>query len=362
MLRSLRPQHRNGLTPAASFLTLVAMPAKDDSNRLQGHVPATYVRLLFEYLDRHGVDSAALLGEPPPDAGSLRYPVTRWKQLMERAATRLGDPLLGLHLGQTITPAHLGVMGYVLQACGSLGAAVQRFERYQRLMYDVSPMRQRIESDALCLVWGVERGRPGALVDEAALATLMQFVRRLTGRPLAALAIDFVNRPPADLKPYRDFFACPVRYGQAETVVRFPLAALALPLVQPDPALVAVLERQADALLDQYQGLDVFEQSVRRSILRLSPLGEPGLAAVAAELHLSTRTLRRRLEQRGLAFRLVLDDTRRRLAEDYLRDPGLQLAEVAQLLGYSEQSAFTRAFRRWTGSTPAAHRRNVSAA
>jgi AraC-like DNA-binding protein len=327
---------------------------------LQGQVPAPYVRLLFDWLEQRGVDAPRLLGEPAPVAserGLARVPVAHWKQLLERAAAHLRDPLLGLRLGQTITPAHLGALGYVLLACGSLGAALQRLERYQRLIYDVNALRQQIDGGSLVLSWGVEHGRPGPLVDECAIAALVQFARNITGTAFAPEAIGFVNPAPADLAPYRAFFGTPPRFGEAETSVRLALTSLQLPLRQPDAALLAILEAQAETQLMQLPGSDAFEQIVRRQIASLAREGEPCLERVAESLHLSPRTLRRRLQERNRQFRDLHDETLCRIAEGHLRDPRLQLAEVALLLGYSEQSAFTRAFRRWTGTTPAAFRR-----
>jgi AraC-like DNA-binding protein len=326
-----------------------------DKAQLRGMVPSTYVRLLYEYLERQGQDARKLLREPPPhpaDRGSGRYPVARWRALLERAAGALDDPQLGLRLGRSITPAHLGVIGYVLLACGNLGAALQRLEQYQRLVYDVNPMRTLAEGGSVVLEWGVEQGRPGPLADETAIAALVQMARDLSGRRFAPQEVSFVNPAPASLKPYRDWFGCPVRFGQPHTTLRFPAHYLALPLRQPDAALLALLERQADALLAELPGSDDYEQSVRRCIVRLSREGEVSLERIAAELHTTPRTLHRRLEARGRNFRGLREDTRRRLAEDYLRDPRLRLAEIAQLLGYSEQSAFSRSFRRWTGETP----------
>lgn len=331
--------------------------SKNNKNEhsLSGVVPATYVRLLFEYLEKQGVDAFALLGEHAPTVGKDglgRYPVVRWRSLLETASAHLKDPLLGLRLGQTITPAHLGLLGYVLLACENTATALQRFERYQRLIYDVNPVRHRLEDGAIALLWGVESGRPGPLVDECAIAALMQFSRDITGENWAAQEVHFVNPEPADIKPYEDFFGCPVRFGQAATQVKFPLAYLALPLRRPDAGLVGILEQQANALLAGLPKADDFEQAVRRVIAQLTREGEPSLEQVAGHLHVSTRTLHRRLEDRGLNFRTVLEDTRRRLAVEYLKDLRLTLAEVALLLGYSDQSAFTRAFQRWTGTTP----------
>jgi AraC-like DNA-binding protein len=360
MDRSVSRRSRKRLTAPDKFLTLLAMA----ESTLRGVVPATYVRLLFDYLERQGRDASRVLGEAPPeprDRGLGRYPVTRWRALLERASAALRDPLLGLHLGRSVTPAHFGVMGYVLLACPNLGAALARFEQYQRLYYDVNPMRSSVASGAVMLEWGVESGRPGPLVDECAITALVQFTRDLTGRAGAPLLVEFANPAPADTRPYRDYFGCPVHFGGAATILRFPLAMLALKLRQPDPTLMAVLQREADALLAELPHSDDFEQAVRRCIARLAREGEPSLARVAEELHVSTRTLHRKLEARERNFRALLDDTRRHLAEDYLADPRLQLAEIAQLLGYSDQTAFNRAFRRWTGRTPRAARRATSA-
>lgn len=325
----------------------------------QGVVPSTYVRLLYEYLERRGVAAADLLGVAAPEAadrGSLRYPVAAWRALLQRAAEHLHDPLLGLHLGQTITPAHFGVMGYVLLACPNLGAALARALQYQRLLYDVNPMRSTLEGSDLLLEWGVDRGRPGPLVDECAITALLQLMHNFTGRRIAATEIRFLNPPPSDIQPYWDWFGCPVLFDQSETSVRFPQALLALPLRQPDTVLLNILERQADDLLAQLPPSDDFQQAVRRCIARLLREGQPELALVANELHISARTLHRRLAADGINFRELRESIRQRQAEDYLADPRLQLAEIAQLLGYSEQSAFTRAFRRWSGQAPYAYR------
>lgn len=333
----------------------------DENWPAQGDVPVTYVRLLFQYLEQRGVAASKVLREPPPDAGersARRYPITRWRSLLQMAARHLDDPLLGLHLGRTITPAHFGVMGYVLLACGTLAAAVERMDQYQRLLYDVSPMQRRIEGGSLVLEWGVERGRPGALVDETAITALVQFARDITGSALPPQAVHFVNPPPADEQPYRDYYGCEVRFSQPTTLVKLPLKFLQQPLRQPDPVLLDLLETQAQRLLVELPQADDFEQTVRRCIARLTREGELALERVAQELHLSPRTLHRRLEERGQNFRSLMEDTRRRMAEDYLRDPRLQLSEIAQLLGFSEQSAFSRAFRRWTeGVTPLTFRK-----
>lgn len=336
--------------------TINAMPK---SPPVRGVVPSTYVRLLYEYLEKQGVDAKVLLGEESPepaDRGLLRYPIARWGALLERAADHLRDPSLGLHLGQTITPAHMGVMGYILLACPHLAAALTRMQQYQRLVYDANPLNVTMQNGEVLLEWGVNLGRPGPLVDECAITGLIQFARDITGLPGALIEVGFVNPAPPDLKPYRDWFACPVLFEQPTTTVRFPLTRLLLPLRRPDAALLRILEKQATSMLAELPQTDDFEQAVRLCIARLIREGEPELERVANELHISSRTLQRRLDENGVNFRALREETRGHLAKHYLLDPRLQIAEIALLLGYSEQSAFTRAFHRWTGRTPFAYR------
>ncbi|MGB1581698.1 MAG: AraC family transcriptional regulator [Nevskiales bacterium] len=338
---------------------MVDLPRTD----MPGVVSTTYVRLLYEYIQAQGQDPVQLLGELPPDAADLglgRFPMARWCTLLERASSALDDPLLGLHLGQTITAAHLGTVGYVLLACANLGEAFQRIQKYMRLIYDAEPMRTRLTTDGVELEWGTGFGRPGQQVDAAAITALVAFARDMTHGVGGPSYVSFINPEPEDSEPYRAYFNCPVAFAQPSTILRFPAAYLSLTLRQPDPALREILEQQAETLLQRLPATDDFEQSLRRAILNLLDRGEPTLAAVAKRMHSSVRTLQRRLAERSLTYQAVLDDCRLGLAQDYLADPRLQLSEIAQLLGYAEQSAFNHAFKRWTDETPRQYRRRIS--
>lgn len=336
------------------------MKAEPLPSPLRGIVPVTYVHLLYEYLAQQGLDPQAVLGTPKPsvETGGLgRFDVARWQALLQTASERLGDPLLGLHLGKSVTPRHFGILGYVLLSCGSLGAALLRFDQYQRLIYDVNPVAITMNSSEVIFEWGVGQGRPGPLVDECAIATMVQFMRNLVQHPLSPLSITFVNPPPENLQAYLDYFGCPVQFCQNTTRMVLATADLQRELRSPDPALLEMLSQQADSFLAELEPGDALMQQLHNCLTQqLMGHCEPSLEQTAQAMHLSARTLHRRLAERGLQFRAVLDELRCQLARQYLQDQRLQLTEIAALLGYSEQSAFTRAFRRWTGLTPHAYR------
>lgn len=319
-------------------------------------VAASYVRLLFEHMAALG--HADALGTPPA-AGEDFVALKRWQASLAQARDLDPGPrsTFPLRLARGIAPRHFGVVGFAALACGTLGEALQRLERHHRAVYDVNPARVRMCEQGLSVEWGVERGRPGALVDETAIASLVQLTRDMAGRPLRPLAVDFVNARPADTRPYEDFFCAPVRFGQPGTRLLLASQDLALPLRGADADLLALLDAQAEQLLQQVAAVDGPLAAWRQALVGLIRGGRTSLPDLAASLQMSPRSLQRRLAEQGNGFQALLSDTRRQLAEAYLRDPHVELAEVALLLGYSEQSAFTRAFRQWTGQAPLQWRR-----
>ncbi|MEQ9480219.1 MAG: AraC family transcriptional regulator ligand-binding domain-containing protein [Algiphilus sp.] len=333
-----------------------------DSTPLRGSVPSSYVLLLYDHLRHQGYDATVLLGQPPPSREDTpgRTPITEWKRLLERAAAALDDPALGLRLGQQITPAYFGLMGYVLLACPHLGAALQRLRDFERLFYDVSPLRVQYTDDALVLEWGTENGRPGVLVDEAAISALVHMARDVTGQPqISPSRIDFVNAASCPKAAYAEILGCAVHFEQSATRVHVPLTWLAQPLRQADPQLLQLLQQQAAEQLRRLPPRGALSARIRDEMPALLQQGAAHADAVAQRLHLSPRSLHRQLAREGLRFGALRDECLHQLACDYLADWRLQLSEIAQLLGYSEQSAFTRAFRRWHGCSPHQYRKQL---
>lgn len=319
-------------------------------------VPETFAQLLYEYLEARGHLPESVLGAPwpKPDAQGIGgVEVALWARMLERAEAKLADPLIGLHLGQSINIRHLGILGPVVASCDTLAAALQKLEHYQRLIFDVTHMTQRAGKGWVELVWdGRRETHPGRLVNETGFAVLIQICRSLVRGTANPLRVEFAHGGPADVRPYEDYFGCPVRFDRPEPFVRVGLDLLAAPLKSPDPALMQVLEQHAERLLAQLPQQEEIVETVRKAIAHALRDGEPDIEQISAKLHCSSRTLQRRLLQAGTSFRGELNLIRHELATSYLSDPRLQIVDIALLLGYSEHSAFTRAYKEWTGKTP----------
>lgn len=317
-------------------------------------IPSYIVRLLFDYLDARGIDAPALLQTAKPNRyGIGTYSRDEWRAMLERAQQHLNDPALGLHLGQSVAVAHLGLLGYLMFNSSTLGEVLARGGKYFRLLH-FTPIKMvtSMEADTVIVEFQVHPEQQVGVSDEAILAAVVHLARNMTEQQLPLQEMSFVHEGPADRGVYDEFFGCAVKFGQPAIRMQFPLSYLRLKLRSADLDLAVLLENQADGLLAGLPDDADFAQIVRNCISSVMRLTEPTIDQVAELLHLSPRTLQRRLDQSDLNFRALLDDTRRQMAENYLLDPALRLKEVAYKLGFSEQSAFTRAFRRWTGNSP----------
>lgn len=325
-------------------------------------IPETYVQILFEYLEAQGHDPEKVLGEPWPVADAMGLGGVRiehWEYLLEVARNHLKDPFIGLHVGQTITARHLGVLGSVLLACANLGAALERFEKYQRLIFDVIPVKINIGSEYVDLSWDIEEYQTGELVDETGYTLMVQFCRDLILGKTVINEVHFIHPQPDNIQPYEEYFGCPVLFGQSIPLIRFDLEMLKLPLKSSDAALVAILDKHADQLLANLPHIEEFVEQVRKHIAYMLNQGEPDIEKLADRLHYSRRTLQRRIGEAGTSFRKELNFVRYELAKSYLKDPRLQIIEIALLLGYSEHGPFTRAYKEWSGKTPQQEREEL---
>lgn len=330
-------------------------------------VAVHFLRLLLDYCEAHNLPASKLLLSQglSPDILSepdQRIPYLSYAQMLDSAADTLADPLLGLHLGEQVRPGHVGVGALAQFACANVEQQVQRLVRFSGLDYDAFRDEVVHQGNDIVLRWHCLLPPEIALSHlhaELNFAVVKTLAPQFTGSDIRASWVSFRHRAGDRRQALEQFFDCPVHFNADIDCLAFPKAALNLPIhavnAQALAALDAICEQQLQKL-NQGQRPPWLNQC-RKSIARNLHNGAPELASTAAELDLSPRQLRQLLSAQGLSFRQLLDELRQELAEQYMSDPSLSLAEVAGRLGFSEQSAFQRAYRRWTGLPPGRHRR-----
>jgi len=293
------------------------------------------------------------------DAGriGLQLALADWLAMMQKAITATGDPDLPLKAGANMKPRHLGVLGYVYMSCATLDEASRQSARYLRLVHGMGDSQLRINGAAveIPLPWPGAEGPPPALA-QFRLASRASMARWLTGRFELPMDACFQFARPERLAPYEEVFGGELRFGAAETKLVHPAGYMQLPILMADKEMQRVSRAEAEALLQEISGEPDFLRELKTILAQGLALGRGSLVHAAQALHISTRTLHRRLEQHGSSFQQVLGEVRHHLAERYLSDSGASLNDVAFLLGYTEQSSFQRAFKRWSGQTPGEYR------
>lgn len=305
-----------------------------------------------------GIDSAAAMNV------DARVPGSRVERLWAFAVNRTGDSLIGLHMAEAYSPGALDILGYVILSCATVGDVLDRLSRYARLLND--GMRIDVVRDggaAWCRCTYVERmnnyllRNPDQAIDTT-WAALARELRRLTAKPLVASEIWFRHKAPSasEANEYVRIFGARVRFGMTEDRFVVPTGHLGEPIRSANPGLLASFERHANRVMSKMEIQGSKSRQVAHVLADRLKGTVPALSDIARELAMSDRNLQRALRKDGTSYQKVLDRVRRDLAISHLSQPGTSAAQVGFLLGFSEPSAFHRAFRRWTGSTPSAYR------
>ncbi len=318
---------------------------------------ASWAAAIAAALQTRGCNVAGLLQQAGLDPAAMhtpgaRYPVRAMTRLWQLAVAATGDPAFALEVPRHVQPTTLHVLGLALRASRSLEDALLRMARYSRLVTDGAEVVLESNGPTMAAIYLPPR-HDVPLADaayEAFMAAAVGLGRALAQSGDGLVACEFRHRAPADTSGYERFFRCPVRFTKAHNRLLFDRSALQQALPGGDTDRVRAYDAEAAAYLARFDASPV-SQRVRELLIRQLPAGEPQREQVAAALHLTPRTLLRRLAAEGASFRELLEDTRRELALSYLRQRR-SAAEVTCLLGFADPSNFTRAFKRWTGVTP----------
>lgn len=309
--------------------------------------------------EEYGIDPAPLyekagISMAPPATPHLRYPISKIRKLWELSKEATGDEAIGLKTGAYAQPAQFYALGYSISASSTLLGAYQRISRYQKLMSTASveiKISETEDSYALSAEFPDESRSPPKEGIDCGMRALLAISDIVAGKEIRPLRIELTCPDTVHPEAYREALRAPIKFGVDVGAFYFDKELLREPLTLGAPDIAKATDRIAEQYIETLDPHKVASQ-VRQLLIALLPSGKADQDMVSKRLNRSTSTLQRQLHAEGLSYRDVLDDTRRSLAKSYLTENKHSHAQIAFLLGFSDQSNFSRAFKRWTSMSP----------
>jgi AraC-like DNA-binding protein len=325
------------------------------------------LRMLISYASGQGIDTQEICADAgfdpslPDDAGA-RISSEIFNAVWKEVITRSPDNDFGLHMAESMQYAsgsHLLIV--VMMNSPTVGSALESFCRYHNLMNDT--IRPKITPDDDIALLGWDASIPGYASDrhetELLLCILNSAFRRLTEGTCRPLEVRLRHPRPNDISEHTRIFQAPLRFNQPMNALVIDKKHLEKPVTLADSDLLKTLEDYALRLLHRIYAPDTWADKVAKTISKRMYEQRPNIESVAGDLAVSARNLQNKLKAEGTTFQELLDHVRKETALTLLKDPNVSIYDVSFLLGFSEQSSFNHAFRRWTGSTPKAYRQNM---
>ena len=317
---------------------------------------------VWRALESYGVDPAPLFKQAGLDTQKLydpnaRYLDSRLYRLWRSAAEITGDPYIGLRVASCWHPSAANALGFSWLASATIKDALERTVRYFRMITDKETLTlTESDEDFRLVIENPITDYPTAYEDlDASFATLTRLCRMCYGESFKPLRITMCRPLLPDPKPFAEYFRAPIQYSGNENSVSFDKAVAEAALPTANAEVARANEQIVQEYLARFDRSSVAMQVRARLTEQLSS-GHANQESVANALHMSLRSLQRRLNDEGTSYKDLLDETRRELASHYMAESHRSINEITYLLGFSEPSNFSRAFRRWTGCSPSAYR------
>lgn len=330
-------------------------------------IAASFARALFDLAVAKGASRKALAERSGIDPEDLhdpdnRIPFAKYAALMQAGKALAGDPALALHFGEAFDMAELSILGLIGGACETPAEALVQLNRYGRLGADIDGAatadRFALSRDS-GLLWMIDaRKHPNDFPEmtESLFARIACGVRRTFGETQIIRAVHVTHPAPAYRDEYERIFQAPVVFESDRNALAIDEAWLTTRVASLPRYAFGILTGHADALLKKLDGSQTARGRVESLLTPILHTGEASIDAIAGKMGISRQTLFRRLKAEGVTFEKVLDELRHTLALDYLSAKKVSVNETAYLVGFSDPAAFSRAFKRWTGSSPRAMR------
>jgi len=326
----------------------------------------SWARFIAQGLEQNGIDSRQLFLDAGIDldeseSPNVRFPVSNMSRVWQLAVERSGDPCIALSIASNANPSMYSALGLSMISSRTIGEALSRGSRFSQIASDAANVVMREFDDRYDLVYQMSPEEEAVLRDEALeafMASSLCILRSISKAPFKPLEVHFRHDREEFRQRYEDFFAAPVFFSSGETRIVLSRESMEIECLQANPELADNMERwMAEYLAGFSDGTLSFK--VCHLLAKKLPDGELKQDDVASALAMSTRSLQRGLQKERVSFKELLDKTRQDLALKYIGEKRLSLIEICCLLGFSDQSNFTKAFKRWTGHTPNAYRQDL---
>lgn len=322
------------------------------------NVSATMIRVGME----KGLQQQVLLQNTGITPDMLADPAARltYQQVLllaENLIRHYPGKTVGLDLGAAVNINQYGMLGYAILSCADIRSALKLGLKYHPLIDPAFTFEvvDQGETTAIRLTTHIPIDPIYRMLCDIFVVNFASIGRFLTGRDLQPIEVHMNHPAPDYVDAYNDYFNAPILFDQPRTELIIDSAVLDLPVIMADQATAAMAENQCAEILDRMGPKEGITAKVRR-ILLSNPGQFPPVDVVASHLATSTRTLSRSLQEIGTSYQRILDEVRKEMAIEYLRNSSLPIEEIAALVGYSDPSNFRKAFRRWTGHAPSYYR------
>ncbi len=313
------------------------------------------VKSLINYLSSVGVERELILSETNLTEQRLNQSndlisTSVYESLYDFAEQRLPYKNIGFEFGQLIEPDRWGILGYIAYTSPTLKAALENQRKYQTVVGNVGTPLQEFDGSSMILKWLPAYQCSFQTVEEI-LTGWATMARKLSNSSIYPKAVYFTHSCQTNVEQYQDFFNCEVRFNHDFNGIMIDVSILDTPLNKYDPELHQLFCLHADRVIDnlvEKLPVEVISQFITNQL----SIGVPEVEDAAQNLHMSVRTLQRKLSDHQLTFSGLVDSIRKDLAISYLLNTDTKILYITQMLGFSEQSAFQRAFKRWTEQTP----------
>lgn len=302
------------------------------------------------HLQSLGLDVATLAD---PDA-RIAHDVAR--KLLLAAVERTGNVAIGLLAGEGVEATDAGALHFAARNCPDLRSALRCWTRFMRLADTL--LEGVLTEQGECATWEMRMALPAPLpqTNDFQTAFALKAIHWFHGGNEPPIEVRLRHLRPTDARQYARVFACPVVLGAEHNAIVFPRAWLDDPVTGASPGLLPAFESHAERLLQELHQAETVSARVRRLMLKDMGQGHAAMGQIARQLHMSASTLRRRLHAEGTTHSALLDQARRDLALQQVKEARVSIGELSLLLGFSNPAAFSRAFRRWTAMSPIEYR------